>query len=143
MVYALKDGLVPPGNINVTDSQGQQTLMAKGQVASTFCDYSGTVGTLYDVPDSSSVVGQVVLPADARRVTGSVANLNNPDGIGIPDAGEVPEGGGQVHRVVHRHRQPDRLRRRQRTGQGAAGLPDPVAALGREGDDGEGQADPG
>jgi multiple sugar transport system substrate-binding protein len=43
MVDALKSGLVPPGNINVSDSQGQQTLMAKGQVASTFSDYSGTV----------------------------------------------------------------------------------------------------
>ena len=55
MVDAMKNGLVPPGNINVTDSQGQQTLMAKGEVASIFSDYSGTVGTLYDVPDQSSV----------------------------------------------------------------------------------------
>ena len=53
MVDAFKTGLVPPGNINVSDSQGQQTLMAKGQVASTFADYSGTVGSLYDVPTSS------------------------------------------------------------------------------------------
>src|SRR4051812_10976033 len=59
MVNALKTGLVPPGNINVTDSQGLQTLMAKGQVASTFSDYSGGVGTLYNVPASSSVTGKV------------------------------------------------------------------------------------
>ena len=59
MVDAIKQGLVPPGNINVADSQGQQTLMAKGTVASTFGDYSGNVGSLYDVPASSSVVGKV------------------------------------------------------------------------------------
>lgn len=59
MVDALKDGLVPPGNINVIDSQGQQTLMATGQVASTFSDYSGTVGTIYDVEGSSKVTGDV------------------------------------------------------------------------------------
>ncbi len=40
---------MPPGNINVTDSQGSQTLMAKGQVASIFSDYSGGIGTLYDL----------------------------------------------------------------------------------------------
>jgi multiple sugar transport system substrate-binding protein len=90
MVSSLKDGLVPPGNINVTDSQGQQTLMAKGQVASTFSDYSGTVGTLYAVPDSSSVVGQVFyLPTPGASGTGP--NLNNPDGIGIPTEAKYPK----------------------------------------------------
>src|SRR5450759_370769 len=59
MTDALKSGLVPPGNINVSDSQGQQTLMAKGTVASTFSDYSGNVGSLYELPASSSVVNQV------------------------------------------------------------------------------------
>jgi multiple sugar transport system substrate-binding protein len=90
MVSALKDGMVPPGNINVTDSQGQQTLMAKGQVASTFSDYSGTVGTLYAVPDSSSVVGQVhYLPTPGSSGVGP--NLNNPDGIGIPTEAKYPK----------------------------------------------------
>src|SRR3954451_1429263 len=46
MVGAVKSGLVPPASINVTDSQGQQTLMAKGLVASTFSDYSGMIGSL-------------------------------------------------------------------------------------------------
>jgi multiple sugar transport system substrate-binding protein len=89
MVDALKSGLVPPGNINVMDSQGQQTLMAKGQVASTFSDYSGTVGTLYNVPDSSSVVkkvGYIRTPG----VSGSANNLSNPDGVGIPKEAKYP-----------------------------------------------------
>ncbi|MFL6063236.1 MAG: extracellular solute-binding protein [Friedmanniella sp.] len=90
MVEALKKGLVPPGNINTTDSQGQQTLMAKGQVASTFSDYSGTVGTLYNVKDSSSVVGKVSY-IKTPGVTGPAANLSNPDGIGIPKEAKYPQ----------------------------------------------------
>jgi ABC-type glycerol-3-phosphate transport system substrate-binding protein len=89
MVDALKSGLVPPGNINVSDSQGQQTLMAKGTVASTFADYSGNVGSLYDVPASSSVVNQVAyLPTPG--VSGVGPNMSNPDGIGIPVKAKYP-----------------------------------------------------
>jgi multiple sugar transport system substrate-binding protein len=90
MVDALKSGLVPPGNINVSDSQGQQTLMAKGQVASTFSDYSGTVGTLYNVPSSSSVVGKVTY-IRTPGVSGPAANLSNPDGVGIPKQAKYPK----------------------------------------------------
>lgn len=90
MVGALKSGLVPAGNINVTDSQGQQTLMAKGAVASTFGDYSGNIGSLYDVPSSSSVVGNVqYLPTPG--VSGVAANVSNPDGIGIPKTAKYPK----------------------------------------------------
>ena len=89
MTDALKSGLVPPGNINVSDSQGQQTLMAKGTVSSTFSDYSGNVGSLYDLPASSSVVNQVTyLPTPG--VSGVAANLSNPDGIGIPRQAKYP-----------------------------------------------------
>lgn len=89
MVSALKDGLVPPGNINVADSQGQQTLMAKGVVASTFGDYSGNIGSLYDVPASSSVTKQVqYLPTPG--VTGTALNVSNPDGIGILKTAKYP-----------------------------------------------------
>jgi multiple sugar transport system substrate-binding protein len=89
MVDALKQGLVPPGNINVSDSQGQQTLMAQGQVASVFGDYSGNVGSLYDVPSSSKVVHQVAyLPTPG--VTGPAPNMSNPDGIGIPRTAKYP-----------------------------------------------------
>lgn len=90
MVEAIKDGLVPPGNINVTDAQGQQTLMAQGRVASTFSDYSGQVGSLYDAPDSSTVVDQVAyIPSPG--VSGVAANLSNPDGMGIPVQAKYPD----------------------------------------------------
>ena len=89
MINAIQSGLVPPGNINVSDSQGEQTLMAKGAVASTFSDYSGMVGTLYDVPDSSSVAGKVKYLA-TPGVTGAGSNLGNPDGIGIPRNAKYP-----------------------------------------------------
>jgi multiple sugar transport system substrate-binding protein len=89
MVNAIKTGLVPAGNINVTDTQGQETLMAKGTVASTFSDYSGNVGSIYNVPSSSSVVnGVVYIPTPG--VKGMTANLGNPDGIGIPKTAKYP-----------------------------------------------------
>ena len=89
MVNAMKTGLVPPGNINVSDSQGEQTLMAKGVVATTFSDYSGLVGSLYNVPSSSSVVNKVkYIPTPGA--TGTAANLSNPDGIGIPKQAKYP-----------------------------------------------------
>ena len=89
MVDAIKSGLVPAGNINVSDSQGQQTLMAKGVVASTFADYSGNVGSLYDVPATSSVLKQVnYVPTPG--VSGTAANVSNPDGIGIPKTAKYP-----------------------------------------------------
>ncbi len=90
MVDAMKTGLVAPGNINVADSQGEQTLMAKGQVASTFSDYSGTVGALYNDKTQSSVVGKVqYLPTPG--VDKAAVNLSNPDGIGIPLQAKYPE----------------------------------------------------
>ena len=89
MTDAIKTGLVPPGNININDAQGQQTLMAKGTVASIFSDYSGNVGSLYDVPASSSVVKQVTyLPTPG--ISGAGPNLSNPDGIGIPRQAKYP-----------------------------------------------------
>jgi multiple sugar transport system substrate-binding protein len=90
MVDAAKSGLVPPGNINVTDSQGQQTLMAKGSVASIFGDYSGTVGSLYDVPASSTVVHKVGYLA-TPGVSGPAPNNSNPDGIGVPVTAKYPQ----------------------------------------------------
>lgn len=89
MINAYKDGLVPKGNINANDSQGQQKLMAKGVVASTFSDYSGNVGSLYNVPSSSSVVNDVkYIPTPGA--TGAGPNLSNPDGIGIPKEAKHP-----------------------------------------------------
>jgi len=90
MVDAIKNGLVPPGNINVSDSQGEQTLIATGAAASTFSDYSGMIGSLYDVPDASKVVGQMhYLPTPG--VSGVGPNLGNPDGVGIPRTAKYPQ----------------------------------------------------
>ena len=90
MVDALKNGLVPAGNINVTDSQGMQNLMAKGVVSSTFSDYSGNVGSLYDVPASSDRRRQDSCTSRPRASTGPASNLGNPDGIGIPKQAKYP-----------------------------------------------------
>jgi len=90
MVDAFKSGLVPPGNINVTDTQGQQTLMAKGGVASVFGDYSGMIGSLYDVPTSSTVVHQIGYLA-TPGVDGPAPNNSNPDGIGVPRTAKYPQ----------------------------------------------------
>ncbi|GAA2072853.1 sugar ABC transporter substrate-binding protein [Pseudolysinimonas kribbensis] len=90
MIGALKDGLVAPANINVSDSQGMQTLMAKGAAASIFSDYSGNVGSLYNVPSSSTVTGQVeYIPTPG--VDGVGPNLTNADGIGIPMTAKYPK----------------------------------------------------
>lgn len=83
MVDAYKSGLVPKANIGVTDYQGFTSEMAQGRVASVFSDYAGTVGSIYDVPSSSKVVGQVeYIPTPG--VSAPVPNLSNPDGVGIP-----------------------------------------------------------
>ncbi|HUK76609.1 MAG TPA: extracellular solute-binding protein [Thermoleophilia bacterium] len=83
MVNAYKSGLVPKANIGVSDYQGFTSEMAQGRVASVFSDYAGTVGSVYDVPSSSKVVGQVqYIPTPG--VSGAAPNLANPDGIGIP-----------------------------------------------------------
>jgi multiple sugar transport system substrate-binding protein len=90
MVNAYKSGLVPKGNINIPDYTGFTTEMAKNRVAAVLCDYSGSVGSIYDVPQSSSVVGQVrYVPTPG--VSGPGSNIANPDGIGIPKAAKNPD----------------------------------------------------
>jgi multiple sugar transport system substrate-binding protein len=89
MVNAYKDGLVPKGNIQSTDYNGLTTEMAKNRVAVELCDYSGSVGSIYDVPSSSSVVNQVeYVPTPGANGTGP--NVANPDGIGIPKTARDP-----------------------------------------------------
>jgi multiple sugar transport system substrate-binding protein len=75
---------VPKANIGVSDYQGFTSEMAQGRVASVFSDYSGTVASVYDVPASSKVVGQVQYIPTPGTGSGTVPNLANPDGIGIP-----------------------------------------------------------
>ncbi len=83
LVSAYKTGLVPKGNLGLLDSQGFSEDMAHNLTASVFSDYSGDVGTVYDVPSSSTVVGDVnYIPTPGAN--GPAPNLANPDGIGIP-----------------------------------------------------------
>jgi multiple sugar transport system substrate-binding protein len=83
MVNAYKSGLVPKANINETDYQGFTTEMARNRVAAEMCDYSGSVASIYNVPSTSSVVGQTeYIPTPGA--TGPGGNVANPDGIGIP-----------------------------------------------------------
>jgi multiple sugar transport system substrate-binding protein len=83
MVNAYKSGLVPEASINESDYQGFTTEMAKNRVAAEMCDYSGSVGSIYNVPASSSVVNDTeYIPTPGA--TGVGQNVANPDGIGIP-----------------------------------------------------------
>ena len=59
MVNAYKSGLVPKANLNEQDYQALETDQAHGLTASVFSDYSGDVGTIYNVPSESKVVGQM------------------------------------------------------------------------------------
>ncbi|MCL6454167.1 MAG: extracellular solute-binding protein [Alicyclobacillus sp.] len=89
MVNAYKSGLVPKGNINMIDSDEMQNEMANNRIATIFSDYSGNVGTLYNVPSQSKVVGQVsYIPTPG--VSGIGPNLGNPDGMGIPKTAKHP-----------------------------------------------------
>ncbi len=83
MVDAYKDGLVPKGNLDLTDYEGFGDDEAHNRTASVFSDYSGTIGTIYDVPKDSTVVGDIsYIPTPGLH--GTSVNLGNPDGIGVP-----------------------------------------------------------
>jgi multiple sugar transport system substrate-binding protein len=83
MINAYKTGLVPKANLNYQDYQALAADQAHGLTASVFSDYSGDVGTIYNVPSESKVVGDVnYIPTPGASGVGS--NLGNPDGIGIP-----------------------------------------------------------
>ena len=87
MVNAYKSGLVAKANLDYEDYQGFETEMAHGLAATVFSDYSGDIGTIYDVPSQSSVVGDVSYVA-TPGASGPAPNLGNPDGIGIPRSAE-------------------------------------------------------
>jgi multiple sugar transport system substrate-binding protein len=83
MISAYKSGLVPKANLNMQDYQALETDQAHGLTASVFSDYSGDVGTIYNVSSESKVVSDVnYIPTPGASGVGS--NLGNPDGIGIP-----------------------------------------------------------
>lgn len=83
MVNAFKTGLVPPQNINYTDAQSQQDEMARGVTAANLSDYTDDVGSLYDNPKLSTVVGQVKYSA-TPGVNGAAHNQQFPDGMVVP-----------------------------------------------------------
>jgi multiple sugar transport system substrate-binding protein len=83
MVEAYKTGLVPKGNLNMVDSDVQQSEMAGHLISTIFSDYSGNVGTVYNVPASSKAVDQISY-ISTPGVSGIGPNLGNPDGMGIP-----------------------------------------------------------
>jgi multiple sugar transport system substrate-binding protein len=91
LVNAYRSGLVPKGNIDTVDYTGFTTEMAKNRVAVELCDYSGSVGSIYNVPSSSNVVNQVQY-VPTPGATGAGANVANPDGIGIPKTAKNPAG---------------------------------------------------
>jgi multiple sugar transport system substrate-binding protein len=83
MINAYKTGLVPKANLGMQDYQALETDQAHGLTASAFSDYSGDVGTIYNVASESKVVGEMdYIPTPGASGVGS--NLGNPDGIGIP-----------------------------------------------------------
>jgi multiple sugar transport system substrate-binding protein len=80
MVDAYKSGLIDSSMLNKKNGQIQQGEMAHGQVCSVFADYAGNVTTIYDNSSESTVVGKVrYIPTP-----GAGANVNVPDGMGIP-----------------------------------------------------------
>jgi len=91
MIDAYKSGLVPQANIGMTDYQGFTTEMAQGRVASVFSDYAGSVGSIYNVPNTSTVVNQVRYTA-VPGVSGPAPSLANPDGVGIPVTAKNKQG---------------------------------------------------
>jgi multiple sugar transport system substrate-binding protein len=83
MVNAYKSGLVPKANLEMQDYQALETDQAHNLTASVFSDYSGDIGTIYNVASESKVVGDVdYIPTPGASGVGY--NLGNPDGIGIP-----------------------------------------------------------
>jgi multiple sugar transport system substrate-binding protein len=92
IVDAYKSGLVPKANITMADSQGMTSEMALGRVATIFSDYSGNVGSLYNVKGQSSVIGQVQY-ITTPGVNGPAPNLGNPDGMGVPVTARYPDAG--------------------------------------------------
>ncbi len=112
MINAYKTGLVPKANLNYQDYQALAADQAHGLTASVFSDYSGDVGTIYNVASESKVVGDVnYIPTPGASGVGS--NLGNPDGIGIPAEAKHVGSRGGVHEVDGAAGQPGRVRRCQ------------------------------
>jgi multiple sugar transport system substrate-binding protein len=84
IVHAYRSGLVPPGNINEADVAALESDMAHGTTASALSEYSGDVATIYNIPSTSTVVGQVQYIPTPTASGKPGPNLGDPDGVGIP-----------------------------------------------------------
>ena len=83
MVKEYKNGIVPQAALDEQDYQAFQTDQAHGRTATALSEYSGDVGTIYNVKSTSTVVGDMKY-ITTPGVKGPAPNLGNPDGIGIP-----------------------------------------------------------
>ena len=114
MVNAYKTGLVAKANINDTDYGAMTSEMAEGRVASVFSDYSGNVGSLYDVPSMSKVVGQVeYIPVPG--VSGRNAGPVQPRWHRYPEDSEERCRRIGLYQLVHQSEEPGDLGRAGRT----------------------------
>ena len=89
MVQQYTNGNVPPGDVDNIDYTSFDSEMAQNRTAVTLCDYSGDVASVYNVPSTSKVVGQVQYIA-TPGLTGPTPEMANPDGIGIPVTANHP-----------------------------------------------------
>jgi len=87
MIEQYKNANVPPGDIDNIDYTSFNSEMAQGRTAVTLCDYSGNVASVYNIPSTSKVVGQVSY-LQTPGLTGPGPVMANPDGIGIPAAAQ-------------------------------------------------------
>lgn len=89
IVNAYKSGLIPPADIDYTDTQTQQDQMAQNRTASDFVDYTDNVDEIYNNPKLSKVVRQVeYIPTPGLH--GPVPNIEFPDSLLIPATARHP-----------------------------------------------------
>ena len=78
-----------PGTLTISIILVLTPKWLKSRTAVTLCDYSGDVASVYNVPSTSKVVGQVQYIA-TPGLTGPTPEMANPDGIGIPVTANHP-----------------------------------------------------
>ena len=121
LVSAYKSGLVPKGNLDLIDEQGFTIDQAHNLTASVFSDYSGDVGSVYNVPSSSTVVGDVnYIPTPGAK---GPPQPGQPGRHRDPGGSQERERSRDVHQVVRTSRQPGCVRGSRRPLRGDHRLP--------------------
>ena len=85
----LKDGLVDPGSVSLTDSQINETLFAQGAISIMIAGEPGRLGQFAD-PAKSKIVGQfeaILVPT----IDGKTRSFGLPEALGIPASSEHKE----------------------------------------------------